>query len=343
LFSGATHVLVACSGGPDSQTLLSALHTLRAEHGCRLTVAAVDHGLRAEAGAELALAAQLAGALALPFVPLRVKVPARASRQAAARDARYLALQQCAHAHGAERIAVGHTLDDQAETVLARLLRGSGVEGLSAIAPARADGVVRPLIDCRRALVAAYVDELGLAVASDPSNLDPRYLRVRVRHELLPLLSRENPLLAEHLAHLADDARETAALLHERAAAALARAGRRAAVLREEPPLVRRWALKVLVEDEARTSVTRAHVTALDRMLSVGGHVRVPGDLVVSVDARGELVFERATKRGRGGERPVQAGPRLDEPSTGASPSAREPRQASPRTREPQKDRSGTS
>ncbi|MDB4972193.1 MAG: tRNA(Ile)-lysidine synthetase [Myxococcaceae bacterium] len=255
----------------------------------------------------------LATQLAIPFVGLQVQVSPGASRQASARRARYSALLQCAKMHDADLVAVGHTLDDQAETVLARILRGAGVEGLSAAAPRRADGVVRPLIDCPRAWVHAYVTEAGLAVAHDPSNLDPRYLRVRVRGELLPLLSRENPKLAEHLAHLADDARETAELLREQAAAALLRADGLAARLREEPPLVRRWALKVLVESEARMSLTRAHVNALDRMLWAGGEVRVPGDVRVAIDQAGKLAFSKvagsrrgvAAKRSRGVHRPT--------------------------------------
>ena len=291
---------MACSGGPDSQALLSVLHALAGELGYRLTAASVDHGLRPEASTEIALAAELAAQLAVPFVSLRVKVADGASRQAAARTARYEALLQCAKAHGAQRIAVGHTLDDQAETVLARILRGAGVEGLGAVSPLRADGVIRPLIDCRRELVHGYVAELGLANAADPSNLDPRYLRVRVRHGLLPPLLQENPQLLQHLAHLADDAREAGELLSARAAAVLAQAQGRAQPLRDQPGLIRRWALKLWVEGEARTLLTRAHLTALDHLLHVGGQVRVPGDVVVSLDADDRLCFTRVAKRGRG-------------------------------------------
>jgi tRNA(Ile)-lysidine synthase len=306
LFEGARQVLVACSGGPDSQVLLSVLHALAGQEGYTLSVAAVDHGLRDEALAEHALARRLAEQLGLSFALLPVSVPRRASRQAAARQARYAALMQHARELGAERIAVGHTLDDQAETVLARILRGASVEGLAAVAPRRADGVVRPLIDCRRALVHGYAVELGLELAHDPSNLDPRYLRVRVRQRLLPALLEENPQLPEQLAHLADDARETAALLRERAAAVLAEAHRNAARLRQEPGLVRRGALKLLVEAEAQASLTRAHLRALDRMLESGGQVRVPGDLVVSLDQDGLISFARVAKRGRGSKRPTE-------------------------------------
>ncbi|HEX6245526.1 MAG TPA: tRNA lysidine(34) synthetase TilS, partial [Polyangiales bacterium] len=137
LFQGARRVLVACSGGPDSQALLHVLWALRAEHGCALSVAGVDHGLRADAAAELQLAARLALQLGLPFHALRVEVERGASLQAQARAARYAALLACAREQGAERVAVGHTQDDQAETVLARLLRGTGIDGLGAIEPRR--------------------------------------------------------------------------------------------------------------------------------------------------------------------------------------------------------------
>jgi tRNA(Ile)-lysidine synthase len=295
---------VACSGGPDSQTLLHALSALRQVHGCELVAATVDHGLRAEAAAEHALAAQLAASLRISHVTLTVQVARGASRQARAREARYAALLAHAAATGAERVAVGHTRDDQAETVLARLLRGAGLEGISAIAPLRADGVVRPLLDCGRADVLAYLAAHEIASARDPSNIDPRYLRTRVRTRLLPALCEENPALPERLAFLADDARQAARLLDQHAAALLARAEGRAAVLREEPEILRRWALRAFVEPRAGSKLTRNHLAALDRMLVEGGSVRVPGDAVVAVDQAGVLSVSPVTKRGRGSRRP---------------------------------------
>jgi tRNA(Ile)-lysidine synthase len=299
--------LVACSGGPDSQALLHVLHALRQEHGCALSVVGVDHGLRPEAPGELELARQLAAQLGLDFVSLRVVVPRGASRQAQARNARYAALLDHARAVGAQRIAVGHTLDDQAETVLARLLRGSGLEGLGATAPKRADGVVRPLFDAPRALVHAYIGAMGVPFASDPSNQDPRYLRVRVRHALLPALSAENPRIAQQLAQLADDAREAGELLASRAEGALARAHGDVRALREEPSLVRRFALKREIERHTGAPLSRAHLMAVERMLveEWRGHVRVPGDVLVSVEREGALSFEAVTKRGRGTRRRI--------------------------------------
>jgi tRNA(Ile)-lysidine synthase len=325
LFQGARRVLVACSGGPDSQALLHVLAALQREHGCVLMAAAVDHGLRPEAARELAGAERLARALGLPFHGLRVEVPPGASLQAQARAARYAALLACAHAHGAECVAVGHTLDDQAETVLARLLRGTGLEGLAAIEPRRADGVVRPLIDAPRALVHAYGAELALEAAHDPSNDDPRFLRVRIRHGLLPALARENPRLTQALANLADDAREAASALTQQAEELLSQARSGVHILREAPGPLRRRALRRWVERELgalardsgrepqaeargsageppKVALQRRHIVALERMLWVGGEVRLPGSVVAILDASGKkITFAPVSKRGRGG------------------------------------------
>jgi tRNA(Ile)-lysidine synthase len=311
LLGCARRVLVACSGGPDSQALLHVLWSLRDEHGCVLLAASVNHGLRAGAEHDVAVARSLADALGVPFFALQVQVPAGASRQAQARGARYQALLACAREHAAECVAVGHTQDDQAETVLARLLRGTSVEGLSAIAPARADGVVRPLIDAPRDLVHAYVAQQQLAHVRDPSNDDPQYLRVRVRKQLLPRLAAENPQIGAQLAHLADDARAAAALLAAQADGLIARAALDLRVLLEAPEAARRRALKRWVERETSSSLRRQHVAALERMLSVGGEVRLPGGMLARLEA-GRLTFALVLKRGRGVRRPNQ------EPEKGA-------------------------
>jgi tRNA(Ile)-lysidine synthase len=300
LLGQVTRVLVACSGGPDSQTLLHALWSLRSEHGCELLAAAVDHGLRPEAQREIALAERLAQRLGVAFSVLHVQVPAGASLQAQARGARYAALLAHAAAHGATRVAVGHTLDDQAETVLARLLRGTGLEGLAAIEPLRADGVVRPLIDAERALVHDYAREQALEVAHDPSNRDPRFLRVRIRQQHLPSLIEENPRLTRALAHLADDVREAAEALATQADAYLSQARSNAHILRDAPGPLRRRALRRWVEQALGVALRRQHIVALERMLWVGGEVRLPGGVVAQLDGSGSMTFTPVSKRGRG-------------------------------------------
>ncbi len=305
LFFGAKRVVVACSGGPDSQVLLHALWSLRDHHGCELIAATVDHGLRPEASSEAALVRELAEELAIAFVGLPVVVSPGASLQARAREARYAALLACAAGQAAERVAVGHTLDDQAETVLARLLRGAGLEGLRGIAPKRADGVVRPLLDVRRAEVLAYAEQVGLRFAQDPSNRDARFLRARVRHTLLPLLEQENPRLSEHLANLAEDVRDVSELLGPHVARARVElsSGRTTRGL-EESPYIRRSALKLLVEQRTGRAIHRTHLIALERMLREGGQVRLPGDMVASLGSGGQLCISRVEKRGRGLTRP---------------------------------------
>jgi tRNA(Ile)-lysidine synthase len=293
-------VLVACSGGPDSQVLLHALHGLSAELGLTLFAASVHHGLRADADRDVAVAAELAAQLCVPFQALYVTVPPGASRQAHARNARYEALLAHARALEVSRVAVGHTLDDQAETVLERLLRGTGIPGLSAVAPHRADGVIRPLLDVRRSAVRAYLTAHALPSVDDPSNQDPHYLRVRVRHSLLPALCAENPRVPEQLAALAEDAREIRVWMarsSERTLSSLDGDFRR---LTEHSPVERRSALKQHVESVLGTALQRTHLLALDRMLCVGGQVRLPGDRVASLDKQGQLRIEPVTKRGRG-------------------------------------------
>ncbi len=197
------HVVCAVSGGPDSSALLHVLARLREPLGFTLSACAVDHGLREAAAAEIALAAALSAALEVPFDRESVKVEPGGNLQARARAARHEALRQVATRREAAIIATGHTADDRAETVLLRLLRGAGPRGL-AVLPPRDGLLVRPLIRARRSDVESYVRSHRLDVASDPSNQDPRFARVRVRRDLLPLLVTMAPRIVESLCGLAD-------------------------------------------------------------------------------------------------------------------------------------------
>jgi len=291
LLSRGARVLVACSGGPDSATLLHVLQRLAPSLELTLHAASVDHGLRPGAASDVALAGALAGSLGVPFTPLAVTVSREgASLQAQARDARYAALFAEAARIGASALAVGHTLDDQAETVLARLLRGSGVSGLAGIAPRRADGVVRPLIDCRRADVHAYVARHALAVATDPSNADPRFERVRIRESVLPALALEDPSAAVHLAQLADDAREITEVVGRAAVEVLARAevegGLDAVVLLDAPRAIRVEALSRFARGLTGVPAGRAHLHGLERTLEGRGECLLPGGWLVRLVGR---------------------------------------------------------
>ncbi len=211
LFRAGDRVIVAVSGGPDSMALLHALWELAPRLALHLEVAGVDHGLRAGAAAELDLVATRAGALDLPFHRLVVDVAgerrrARGSIQEVARRVRLRALAELADRRGAQRVALGHQADDQAETLLLRIVRGTGVAGLRGIPYWRAP-FVRPLLDVRRAEVLRYLRRRSIPFAEDPSNADARFTRARVRHRLLPILAEENPRIVEGLLALAESAR----------------------------------------------------------------------------------------------------------------------------------------
>ncbi len=198
-----TRLLVAVSGGGDSQALLDGLARLRRALDLDLVAHGVDHGLRAEAEAELDLAQALAASHGVPFTTTRLAVARGSNLQARARAARLEALRGAARRYGAAVVATAHHADDRAETVLLRLLRGSGPRGLAALPP-RAGDLVRPLIRARRDAIHAHLSRHGIPFATDPSNADPRFLRVRVRRDLMPLLEQLSPRIVEHLAALAD-------------------------------------------------------------------------------------------------------------------------------------------
>ncbi|HSU39285.1 MAG TPA: tRNA lysidine(34) synthetase TilS [Polyangiaceae bacterium] len=196
-------ILCAVSGGPDSMALLDVLAALAPKLAYELVAHGVDHGLRPEAVAELELAARHAAARGVPFERSRVSIAAGGNLQARARTARYTALDAAAERAGATFIATAHHADDRAETVLLRLLRGSGPRGL-AVLPPLAGNRVRPLLRARRSDVLLHLQRHGVPFAEDPSNRDRRHLRVRVREELLPLLSELSPGVVAHLNALSD-------------------------------------------------------------------------------------------------------------------------------------------
>lgn len=196
-------ILVAVSGGGDSCALLDVLARLSARGGFALAAHGVDHGLRAEAAAELDLAERLARARGVAFSRSLLNVAPGSNLQARARRARYAALREAAARAGATWIATAHHADDRAETVLLRLLRGAGPRGLSVLPP-RSGALIRPLVRARRGAVAAHLARHAIDYAEDPSNRDRRYLRTRVRFELLPLLESLSPEVVNHLCALAD-------------------------------------------------------------------------------------------------------------------------------------------
>ena len=200
-------VVVACSGGPDSMAMLDALARLAPPRGLRLHVAHVDHGLRAGSAAEAERVAAAAEVGDLPFTALSVTVASGpGSPQDRARAARHAALNDLASRLDAGAIALGHNADDQAETVLMRALAGATPRALAAMED-RSGRLARPLLRVWRADVEAYCTALGLDVLDDPSNADPRFLRTRVRHELIPALEAVFPAARRRLCVLADHQR----------------------------------------------------------------------------------------------------------------------------------------
>jgi tRNA(Ile)-lysidine synthase len=190
-----TPLVCGVSGGADSLSLL----VLAVASGCRVTAVHVDHGLRTGSAGEGDVVAEAALRLGAGFRSERVEIGEGPNLEARAREARLLALGPDA--------ATGHTADDQAETVLANLLRGAGVAGLAGMRT----GPTHPLLGLRRAETVALCTELGLAPVHDPTNDDPRFVRSRVRHELLPLCSAIAgrdvvPVLARQAGVLAGDA-----------------------------------------------------------------------------------------------------------------------------------------
>jgi tRNA(Ile)-lysidine synthase len=227
LWQSGTRLVAAVSGGSDSVALLRLLSELhRQGELCLDAVAHLHHGIRgAEADDDEAWCRELAAAVAIEFVSGREDVPglARATNtsvEVAARRVRYQFLEHVRRSRGADLVATAHTADDQAETVLLRLVRGTGLRGLSAIAPRRGT-VIRPLLDCTRAELRAYLDAAGQSWREDATNLDVGHPRNRMRLELIPWIEQHfNPRVRDGLARLADHARTDDERLDREAAAA---------------------------------------------------------------------------------------------------------------------------
>ena len=220
MLSRGTKVIIAVSGGADSMALLFALFQLRSVYNLTLVVAHVNHQLRGEEAERDALfVEQQATRLGLPFYPTRVDVKtlqhsSRMSLQHAARQVRYQFFHALCQTLGATRVALGHTADDQAETLLMRLLRGSGPTGLAGI-PAVRLPFIRPLIAVSRSTIHAYLQAEFLPWVEDSSNTHPVYLRNRIRLELLPKLQQYNPQLVRRLNELADMLRADSQVLEQ--------------------------------------------------------------------------------------------------------------------------------
>lgn len=302
--SRGADVLVALSGGPDSLALAAATAFEASRAGLRAGAVIVDHGLQ-EGSAEVASHAFVqASELGLdPVIVRRVEVGARGGPEASARDARYAALAEAANEACAEAVLLGHTLDDQAETVLLGLARGSGGASLSGMAPV--SGLyARPLLGIRRATTVQFCVDSGLEPWHDPQNLDDAFARVRVRETVLPVLERElGPGITEALARTAELAREDSEALdhfaeeqaeeladHAEAGLSLSVAG-----LANNPAALRQRIIRLAVASEFGVSLSRMHTLEVARLVTDWrgqGPLHLPGVRVVRQG--GLIVFSAA-------------------------------------------------
>ncbi len=212
LFAAGQHLLVAVSGGPDSVALIALLANLAPSWRLKLTAVHFNYRLRGkESDGDEAFVSELCRRKKVPLLvrrPILLKRNKQSSLQALARDARYAAMKSIAHEIKADRIVVGHTANDQAETVLMWMLRGAGLTGLSGMPFIRESLIVRPLLAVTKSEVLAYLKQEGLRYRRDSSNDSVRYRRNRIRKELVPVLEQIAPATVRLLQRQANLLRE---------------------------------------------------------------------------------------------------------------------------------------
>jgi tRNA(Ile)-lysidine synthase len=311
-------VLVGVSGGPDSMALLHLLSRLAPALNVRLRVAHLNHCLRgASADRDAEVVCQAAAALGYACHVsrarvLKVKRQLGLSLEEAARRVRYAFFKKTMRDVGCNKLALGHHLDDNAEQMLMVLLRGTGPQGLSGIAPVRENRIIRPLINSRRSQIEAFVKQEGITCVRDASNDDRRFVRNRIRHCLLPLLSSEyDPRIVEHLNRLADVIR-----LEETWIAGLAARPYQEAILDRGPGTITlsagslrqahtalarrlvRMALKDLTGTLQRISF--AHVRSVLYLLTAGGtekEIHLPNGIRVRLNADRLVLLTAGNRR----------------------------------------------
>lgn len=294
-------VLAAVSGGPDSVALLHLLAERASVWNLRLGIAHLDHGLREESAREVEFVRQIAASLSLPLHSERLDVRdlqrrLRCSLEAAGRAARYRFLQETADRCAFDKVALAHHADDNVETFLLNLLRGSGRLGLSGMPPIREGRFVRPLICATRADILDYLRRRHLSALSDPTNADDGFLRNRIRNQLLPLLERDyQPRVRAVLHRSMEILREEDAWIEGEVQSCLDQAvaarqpGRlalRARALQEMPPALQRRTVRAALRF-VQTDLQRIAFVHVEAVLDLvqkpgdGGPLRLPGGLRV--------------------------------------------------------------
>ncbi|MCW3492758.1 tRNA lysidine(34) synthetase TilS [Microbacterium sp. SSM24] len=307
LAEGST-VVVALSGGADSLALTAATAFEAPKRGVAVASVTVDHGLQEGSADAAAAAAAQARHLGIEAKVVRVEVGADGGPEAAARSARYPALRDAASALGAAAIMTGHTLDDQAETVLLGLARGAGAASLQGMSPAgELDGValVRPLLGVRRPTTRAACAAEGLVPWDDPHNSELRFARVRVREAVLPVLEAElGPGIAEALARTAAQLREDAEAFDEMIEETIedivehVEAGISVSVgaLAANPAALRHRIIRHVVASEFHESLSRTQTLEVARLVtdwSGQGPIDLPGCRARRVGGRVEFTARR--------------------------------------------------
>jgi len=297
-------VVVGLSGGADSLALAAAVAFEAPKRGMSAITVTVDHGLQGASADAARAAAAKAEELGYDARVVRVEVGAEGGPEGAARTARYAAMRETARDAGATAVLVGHTLDDQAETVLLGLARGAGASSLQGMAAASdLDGIalVRPLLGVRRVTTRAACAAEGLEPWTDPHNADPRFARVRVRETVLPVLEAElGPGIAEALARTAAQLREDADAFEEMIDETIedivehAEAGISVSVgaLAANPAALRNRIIRHVVSSEFHESLTRAQTLEVARLATdwTGqGPVDLPGCRARRIGARIEF------------------------------------------------------
>jgi len=321
-------VLAAVSGGADSVVMLHVLVALKEELSLDIAVFHLNHNLRgAESAADLAFVRRLAKRLNLPFEGRRLRAGEldrfSGSTQEAAREARYRHMLEAAKTRGAKKIALGHTLDDQAETVLLRLVKGGGTAGLGGIPPARGP-FVRPLIDVSRDEVEAFARAGKLGYRTDSTNLSTKYLRNDIRLNLIPYLRKNfNPNITASLARLSAILRADADFIDREAEAALDRslveksaaavALDRKVVASLHDALKARVLMKAIWLLTGESDIYSAHIISSIKLIEgrrPNASIDLPGDIVVR-RAYDRVLIERGLPGGKAVEAPFSVPLRL--------------------------------
>lgn len=303
-------VLVALSGGPDSLALAAGLAFEAPRAGLLAGAVIVDHGLQEGSDVVAETAAEQARALGLdPVIIRRVKVVSASGPEADARSARYDALQSAASELRAVAVVLGHTLDDQAETVLLGLTRGSGATSMAGMS--QVNGIYRrPLLGIRRAETVAACEDQGLTAWNDPHNQDSSYTRVRIRKEVMPLLEAQlGPGVAEALARTAEQLKQDALVLDDLASQVLpmvqmpllgeelspTRATLEVSVLSELPLAILSRVIRKTALEVFETSLSATHTNSITRLITDWhgqAEVQVPG---IRVERQGAQIVLTAS------------------------------------------------